>query len=32
MLEAQGYVDLERKLMHLMRDEMRGEPEDSPGH
>jgi len=33
MLETQGYVDLERKLMHLMRDEMRGEPEDSsPGH
>jgi len=32
MLEAQGYVELERKLMHLMRDEMRGEPEDSPGH
>jgi NitT/TauT family transport system ATP-binding protein len=33
MLEAQGYVDLERKLMHLMRDEMRGEPDEaSPGH
>jgi len=33
MLETQGYVDLERKLIHLMRDEMRGEPEDSsPGH
>jgi len=33
MLEVQGYSELERKLMHLMRDEMRGEPEDSsPGH
>ena len=33
MLEAQGYVELERKLMHLMRDEMRGEPDEaSPGH
>jgi NitT/TauT family transport system ATP-binding protein len=33
MLEVQGYSELERKLMHLMRDEMRGEPDEaSPGH
>jgi NitT/TauT family transport system ATP-binding protein len=32
MMEAKGFYDLEKKLMHLMRDEMRGEPEDSPEH
>ncbi len=30
MMEAKGFYELERKFMHLMRDESRGDLEDSP--
>jgi NitT/TauT family transport system ATP-binding protein len=30
MLEAAGFYELAKKIMHLMRDEMRGDPDDSP--
>ncbi|MGB8709142.1 MAG: hypothetical protein WCD39_05165, partial [Methyloceanibacter sp.] len=30
MLEADGFYELAKKIMHLMRDEMRGDLEESP--
>ena len=32
MLEADGFYELAKKIMHLMREEMRGDPEESPRH
>ena len=29
MIEAEGFYELEKRIMHLMRDEMRGDLEES---
>jgi bacterioferritin (cytochrome b1) len=30
MIEADGFYELAKRIMHLMRDEMRGDLEESP--
>jgi hypothetical protein len=32
MIEAEGFYELEKRIMYLMRDEMRGDPEESSVH